>query len=494
MRLRILYKLSIVVLVTASILIGSIYPNTKAMSVEAARFQRNNQKADLVIKNGLILTMNTKKDVFAKGTVVIKDKKIIAIGDEKLEKQYKASKVINANGNIVMPGMINTHNHVPMVAFRSIGEEGVGNRLFEVFFPLEGKLLSRDLIYKASIHGVIEMALGGVTTYADMYYHEDEVAKATEKIGIRGVLGETVISFPTVDAPEPYGGLKYAEDFIKQYKNHELITPSVVAHAPYTVSPEMIKSSKDLAKKYQVPFAIHAAEFADEAQRVETKYGQKYPSVIKYLDSLGILDENTMLAHAIHIDDEDINIIKERGATIAHNPIANTKGATGVAPAIKIDKAGIKMGLGTDGPMSSNTMDVFGTAGYAARVHKLVNKDQSVMPPSKVVELATIGGAKALGLDKKIGSLEVGKYADIIIVDIHAPNTFPTYDPYATLTYAAGPQNVRDVIVNGKLIVENKKLKTYDYKKNLKDMEGIYKQVAEVEKTLPYHQQKPTSE
>lgn len=484
MKRRAKVNVSVIMLIVI-LLLGAFGPDTNnGYRVEAARAK---EKADIVIKNGYILTMNEKKDVFPKGTVVIKDKKIIAVGDEKLEDQYKASKVINAAGNIVMPGMINTHNHVPMVAFRSIGEEGVGNRLFEVFFPLEEKLLSRDLIHKASIHGAIEMAMGGVTTYADMYYHEDEVAKATEKIGIRGVLGETVIGFPVVDAPEPYGGLKYAEEFIKQYKNSELITPSVVAHAPYTVSPEMLKASKALADKYQVPFALHAAEFADEAQRVASKYGQTHESVIKYLDSLGILDENTMLAHAIHIDDEDINIIKERGATIAHNPIANTKGATGVAPAIKIDKAGIRMGLGTDGPMSSNTMDVFGTMGYAARIHKLVNKDQSLMPPSKVVELATIGGAKALGLDKKIGSLEGGKLADIIIVDVYAPNTFPTYDPYATLAYAAGPQNVKDVIVNGKIIVENKKLKTYDYKKNLKDMEEIYKEVEKVEKTLPYH-------
>lgn len=477
-----LVKLSVIIFMTASLFFSTA-------GVEGNRVQAAKINADIMIHNGHILTMNAKKDVIKNGTVVIKNKKIIAIGDEQLAKKYKAAKVINAGGDIVMPGMINTHNHVPMVAFRSIGEEGVGNRLFDVFFPLEGKLLSRDLIYKASIHGVIEMAMGGVTTYADMYYHEDEVAKATEKIGIRGVLGETVISFPVVDAPEPYGGLKYAENFIKQFKNSELITPSVVAHAPYTVSPEMMKASKELANKYQVPFALHAAEFPDEAKRVEDKYGQKFDSVIKYLDSLGILDQNTMLAHAIHINDEDINIIKERGASIAHNPIANTKGATGVAPAIKIDQAGIRMGLGTDGPMSSNTMDVFGTMGYAARVHKLVNKDQSVMPPTKVVELATIGGAKALGLDNKIGSLEVGKFADIIIVDVHAPNTFPTYDPYATLAYSAGPQNVTNVIVNGKIIVENKKLKTYNYNKNLKDMEGIYKQVAEVEKTLPYHKQ-----
>ncbi|KQL45029.1 amidohydrolase [Brevibacillus choshinensis] len=449
------------------------------------------KNADLIIKNGHVLTMNSKKDRFANGTIVVKDNKIVAVGDEKLADEYSAPKVVDAGGDIVMPGMVNTHNHVPMVAFRSIGEEGVGNRLFEVFFPLEGKLLSRDLIYKASIHGVIEMAMGGVTTYSDMYYHEDEIAKATETIGIRGVLGETVISSPVVDAPKPYGGLQYAEEFIKQYKNNDLIIPAVAPHATYTVSPEMLKASKALADKYKVPFIIHAAEFADETQRIEKKFGVKSDSVIKYFDSIGILDKNTILAHAIHISDEDIQLIKQRGASIAHNPIANTKGATGVAPAIKIDQAGIAMGLGTDGPMSSNTMDVFGTMGYAARVHKLVNKDQSLMPPSKVVELATIGGAKALGLGDKIGSLEEGKLADIIIVDVHAPNTFPTYDPYATLAYAAGPQNVTDVIVNGKIIVENKMLKTYDYQTDLKDMTDIYNKVKEVEQTLEFHKNKP---
>ncbi|WP_232696642.1 amidohydrolase [Brevibacillus daliensis] len=476
-KLSVLSTIAVATALTAQVAIGWAATPTKL-------------DADIVIKNGQVLTMNEQKDVYSQGTVVVKDNKIIAVGDDKVAAQYNAKKVIDAGGDIVMPGMINTHNHVPMVAFRSIGEEGVGNRLFDVFFPLEEKLLSRDLIYTASVHGAIEMAKGGVTTYADMYYHEDEIAKATEKVGIRGVLAESVISFPVVDAKEPYGGIKYAEDYIKKYKDSELITPAVAPHAPYTVSPEKIKETKALADKYKVPFIIHAAEFADEAERVEKKFGVKSESVISYLDSLGVLDENTILAHAIHLSDKDISIIKERNAKIAHNPIANTKGATGVSPAIKMDQVGIDIGLGTDGPMSSNTMDVFGTMGYAARVHKLVNKDQSLMPPSKAVELATIGGAKVLGMDDKIGSLETGKLADIIIVDVHAPNTFPSYDPYATITYAAGPQNVTDVIVNGKMIVEANELKTYDYAKDLKDMEVIYEKVSQVEKTLPYHQKK----
>ncbi|MGL4969965.1 MAG: amidohydrolase family protein, partial [Fusobacteriaceae bacterium] len=225
------------------------------------------EKVSLIVKNGEVLTMNAGKERIAKGVVVVDGNKILEVGDESLLKKYKSKKIIDAKGGIIMPGMVNAHNHLPMIAFRGLGEEGIRNRLFAYFFPLEGEKLSRDLIYKATVHGTIDMAMSGVTTYGDMYYHMDEMAKATKEVGIRGVLGETVIKFPVVDAKEPYGGLEYAKNFIEEYKNDELITPAFGPHAAYTVSKEKLQEINKISKEYNVPVMIHVAEFDDEDKR-----------------------------------------------------------------------------------------------------------------------------------------------------------------------------------------------------------------------------------
>lgn len=379
-----------------------------------------------------------------------------------------------------MPGMINTHSHLPMIAFRGLGEEGIKNRLFAYFFPLEGEKLSRDLIYKATIHGSIDMALSGVTTYADMYYHMDEMAKATKEVGIRGVLGETVIKFPVVDAKTPYGGIEYAINFIEEYKNDDLIIPAFGPHAPYTVSKEKMQEIENLSKKYNVPIMIHVGEFDDEDKRLNLKN----KSVIEYMDSIGVLNNRVLLAHAIHLNEKDLDIIKKRKVSIAYNPMANAKGATGIARAYEMLNKNIKVGLGTDGPMSSNQVDLFRTLSYASSMQRLKYNDRTIMTPDIVVKMATIGGAQALNLDKKIGSIEPGKLADIVIIETKSPNMMPNYDPFATLVFQANPSNVDTTIVNGKIIVENKKLKTYDIKKNIKQMKEIENDIAKFAKEL----------
>nr|WP_274722688.1 amidohydrolase [Cetobacterium somerae] len=379
-----------------------------------------------------------------------------------------------------MPGMINTHNHLPMIAFRGLGEEGIKNRLFAYFFPLEGEKLNRDLIYKATVHGSIDMALSGVTTYADMYYHMDEMAKATKEVGIRGVLGETVIKFPVVDAKTPYGGIEYAINFIEEYKNDDLIIPAFGPHAPYTVSKEKMQEIENLSKKYNVPIMIHVGEFDDEDKRLNLKN----KSVIEYMDSIGVLNNRVLLAHAIHLNEKDLDIIKKREVSIAYNPMANAKGATGIARAYKMLNKNIKVGLGTDGPMSSNQVDLFRTLSYASSMQRLKYNDRTIMTPDIVVKMATIGGAQALNLDKKIGSIEPGKLADIVIIETKSPNMMPNYDPFATLVFQANPSNVDTTIVNGKIIVENKKLKTYDIKKNIKQMKEIENDIAKFAKEL----------
>ncbi|MGL5123852.1 MAG: amidohydrolase [Fusobacteriaceae bacterium] len=432
------------------------------------------EQATLIIKNGEVLTMNENGKKILNGVVVIKENKIIDVGTKDLLDRYTAEKIIDAKQGIIMPGMINTHSHLPMIAFRGLGEEGIENRLYDYLFPLEKEKLTRDLIYKSTIHGAINMALGGVTTYVDMYYHMDEMAKATKKIGIRAVLGETIIKFPVVDAKEPYGGLEYANSFIKEYRNDDLIIPAFGPHAPYTVSEEKLKEINNLSKKYNVPVLIHVAEFDDEAKRLKLNK----MSVVEYLDSIKVLDKNVLLAHAIHLSDNDLDIIKKRGVSVAYNPMANAKGATGIARAYEMVNKDINVGLGTDGPMSSNQVDLFRTLSYAANMQRIKYNNRTIMTPEIIIKMATIGGARALNLDKKIGSIEIGKLADILIVETESPNMMPNYDAYATLVFQANGSNVDTTIVNGKIIVENKELKTYDLKKNSEDMLEIEKDIA----------------
>ncbi|MDO5089183.1 MAG: amidohydrolase [Leptotrichiaceae bacterium] len=436
------------------------------------------ENVDILIKNAVILTMNEKKEVIENGVIAIKNNKIAAVGNEKLLSKYKGKKIIDADKNIVMPGFVNTHTHVSMVPFRSLADD-VPDRLRRYIFPLEDKLVSRDLVYKGAVYGILEMVSTGTTTFADMYYFEDEVAKAAELIGIRGVLGETVIKNPVADAKEPYGGIEYAENFIKQYKNSQLVTPAFAPHAPYTVEEEYLKKVTELSKKYNVPVLMHIAETENEVKQIKEKYNK---TVIEYLDSIGFLTDKVVAGHVIFVNDSDIKILKERNVGIAHNMVANIKSAKGVSPALKMFDEGLRVGLGTDGPMSGNTLDLVSQLGYVAKVHKLHSKDRAAMPPYKVVEMATIGGAKALHMEDRIGSLEEGKLADIIIIDTKSLNMQPIYDYYSAIVYSMLPGDVKTTIINGKIIMENKKIKTYDVekaKKDLKTLENTVKKEAE---------------
>ncbi|MGN2673145.1 amidohydrolase [Aliivibrio fischeri] len=438
--------------------------------------------ADLIINNGQVLTVNADMRVIDDGVVVVKNDKIIAVGDEKLLEQYYAPKNIDANDGIVMPGMINAHNHLPMIAFRGLGEEGISNRLFAYFFPLEAQKLSRELIYNATKLGAIDLAQSGVTTYADMYYHMDEMAKATKEVGLRAVLGETVIKFPVVDAKQPYGGIQYAKSFIEEYQNDPLITPAYAPHAVYTVSKEKLQEINQLSEDYDVPVLIHVAEFPNEEARI--KDPTKATSPVEYLEEIGVLDERMVIAHGIHLSQHDQALLKQADAGVVYNPMANAKGATGIAPAWDMFRADMRVGLGTDGPMSSNQVDLWRTLSYAANMQRLKNSDRTIMIPEQVIEMATIGGAKALHMEDEIGSLEVGKKADIIIVETQSANMMPSYDPYATLVYQANPSNVDTTIVNGKVVMEQRQMKTIQLDDIRQSVEAFESDITDFAKEL----------
>ncbi|MCH7667101.1 MAG: amidohydrolase [Acidobacteria bacterium] len=444
------------------------------------------ERVDLIVKNAHVLTMDASRTAYEKGVVAVRGDTIVAVGGPGLLGRYQAEIVIDAGGDIAMPGMINLHNHIAMVAFRGLGEDGVENRLFEFFFPLEKEMLSRDLIRVASRQGAIEMALAGVTLVADMYYHEDEVARAVAEVGIRGVLGETVIGFPVVDAAEPWGGLAYAEEFIKEWKGHPLITPAVAPHAPYTVPPEWLLKSKALAEREGVPILFHMAEFAHEERLIREGVGAfpEEKSVVRYLEELGFLSDALLAAHVIYVDEADMAILKRHGVGVSHNPKANSRGATGMSPAWEMFGKGLDIGLGTDGPMGSNQMDIVNVLGYAASVARLRGQDGRRFTPYELVSMATMGGARALDMEDQIGSLEVGKKADIVIVDIHAANMQPIYDPYAALVFSAYPENVRTTIVNGEIVVRDRVVKTADLEVHEREWKALTKRVAEFAKTL----------
>ncbi|MFQ5526510.1 MAG: amidohydrolase family protein [Thermoanaerobaculia bacterium] len=457
-----------------------------AVALTTAGFAGAAERVDLVVKNAYVLTMDADGTIHPEGGVAVRGDSIVAVGGKGILSAYEADAVIDAGGDIVMPGMINLHNHIPMVAFRGLGENGVANRLFKFFFPLEKEMLSRDLIRVASRHGAMEMALAGVTLVTDMYYHEDEVARGVADVGIRGVLGETVIGFPVVDASEPWGGLAYAEKFIAEWKDHPLITPAVAPHAPYTVPKDWLLKSKALAEREGVPVLLHTAEFAHEERLVRENYGElpEDKSIVRFLDDIGFLSDSLLAAHVIYLDEADMDILKRRGVGVSHNPKANSRGATGMSPAWEMFEKDLEIGLGTDGPMGSNQMDIINVLGYAAGVARLRGQDGTRFTPYELVSMATMGGARALDMEDRLGSLEAGKKADLVVVDIHAPNMQPFYDPYATLVFAAYPGNVRLTIVNGEIVAKDGVLEKVDLEAHGREWKALTERVAEFAKTL----------
>ncbi len=427
-------------------------------AVASALHAQAPERADLIVTNGLVVTMNDRKDVIDGGTVVIAGARIVAVGGRDVATRFTAAKTIDARGGIVMPGMINTHTHAAMTVFRSLGDD-VPDRLKRFIFPLEKNLVDREVVYWGTLHGAIEMIEGGTTTFADMYYFEDEAARAAKRLGIRGVLGATIVNFPAPDAPEPYGGIANAQRLVAKFRGDPLITPAFAPHAPYTLDAEHLRTIAKEAAALDAPVLMHVAEMTDEVEQLRKEHNQ---TPVEFLDAVGLLNRRLVAAHCIFVNDSDIALLKSRDVGVAHNMVANIKSAKGVSPALKMAALGVRVGLGTDGPMSGNTLDVLGQLGYVAKLHKLANHDRTLAPAIDVVELATRGGARALHLEDRLGSLETGKLADVIVFDADATNLIPNYDVYATLVYAASPKDVRTAIVNGRVVMEDRKLTTVD--------------------------------
>ena len=436
----------------------------------------------ILIKNVSILTMNENKDIIENGFVLISNNMIIYVGDsfEDATKDYKDFDIIDGKNGILIPGMINCHTHISMVAFRSLADD-CKDRLKRYLFPLEKMLVDEKLTYIGAKYGIAEMLLGGVTTFCDMYYFEDEVAKASKELNIRGVLLETVVDFISPDSDKEFGGIDYSKDFIKKWKNDDLIKVGLAPHAPYTNTSESLKECFKVSKENNTLMSMHVAEMDYELDECIKKYNM---TPVEYLNSLGILNRNFVSAHTVLINDNDINILKEKNVGISHNVGANSKGAKGVMPILKMIDKGINIGLGTDGPMSGNTLDIITQMPQVAKVHKLFNNDRSILPCDKILEMATIGGAKVLNMENEIGSIEVGKKADLVLIETDSVNMQPIYDYYSTIVYSANPSNVSMVIVDGKVVVNDKKLLSGDFNSIRKDLINLKEDILKVANTL----------
>jgi 5-methylthioadenosine/S-adenosylhomocysteine deaminase len=416
--------------------------------------------ADLAIIGGTIVSMDKDRRIIEDGAIVIQKGKIIAVGKTaEVMKTLRPKQTIDATGKVIIPGLINTHTHVPMTLFRGIADDlDLNEWLTKYIFPAEGKNVTEDFVRVGTQLGLAEFIRGGTTTFCDMYYFEDAIADETSKAGMRGVLGETLIDFPVPDNKTFPEALAYTEKFVKKWQKSPLIVPAVAPHAPYTVSEEHLKQTRKLADDLKAPLVIHLAEDRKELKFVADNKNGLRP--IEYLNKIGVLNDKTIAAHVIYANEDELDILKKLGVGIAHNPQSNMKLAAGVAPIPQMLERDMDVGLGTDGAASNNDLSLWEEMDSAAKLHKVFNFDPKVLSAQQAFEMATIRGARALDLQDKIGSLEIGKQADIVIVDFDGLHQTPFYNMYSHLVYATKSSDVRTVLVDGKLLMKDRKLLT----------------------------------
>jgi 5-methylthioadenosine/S-adenosylhomocysteine deaminase len=442
-------------LVTIFLLIFVLIVSSFPFTAEAA------ERVDYIIRGGTVVTMDKGSRVIENGSVAVRGERIIAVGtNAEIAAKYTSARLINATGKVVMPGLINTHTHIPMVMFRGIADDlMLPDWLQKYIFPAEAKNVDEQFVRWGTRLGCLEMIRGGTTTYVDMYYYEDAIADETAKAGMRGVLGETVIDFPAPDNKTWDAAMSYAEKYVQKWKGHALIVPAIAPHAPYTVSTEHLKQTHELSKRHEVPLVIHVAEDYSEVKTIRDRYKA---SSVSYLESINLLDNRVIAAHMVWPTEEDIKTLAAREVGVAHCPQSNMKLAAGASPVPQMLKAGVNIGLGTDGAASNNDLDLWEEMDSAAKFHKFVTKDPTILTAKEAVEMATIRGARAIHLDKEIGSLEVGKRADLLIVGMDSAHQTPLYNVYSHLVYATKASDVETVMINGKVIMQNRRVLTID--------------------------------
>ncbi len=447
----------IVFVCVALVLVGALKICAQApASAKPANF------VDLLITGGTVVTMDGDRRIIENGYVIIKGDTIVAVG-EGLPRMPNGpiftKQSIEAKGALVLPGFINGHTHVPMTLLRGLHDDvTLDDWLRKYIFPAEAKNVTEDFVRWGTRLAAAEQIRSGVTTFADMYYFEDAVAEETKAAGMRGVLGETLLDFPAPDNKTNAAMLEYTEKFLKRWQNDPLIHAAAAPHSIYTCSQKTLQDSAALARKYHAPILIHVAEMKKE---LDDSLKQNSLTPVQYLEKLGVLGPDVVAAHCIFVDEKDRTILANHQVGCVHNPSSNMMLASGVAPVIEERSAGIAVGLGTDGPAGSNNdLDLMEEMDLAAKLQKITKMDPRALGAKAVVEMATIEGAKALHMEKQIGSLEAGKKADIILIALDEPNAVPTYDIYAQLAYALKGSDVESVVIGGRVVMRNKNLLT----------------------------------
>jgi 5-methylthioadenosine/S-adenosylhomocysteine deaminase len=419
---------------------------------------------DCLIHNALVLTLEPGAAPLGDGYVAVRGGKIAAVGQAAHPAELPpARETLNARGGLILPGLVNTHAHAAMVWFRGLADDlPLQAWLTDVIFPAEAGWLNPDRVYEGTLLAAAEMIRGGTTTVADGYFYETEVRRALAQAGLRAVVAQGVVDFPAPGVPDPRDNLKVAAAFLESGGEAppDRITSAIFCHSPYTCGEETLKRAKGLTRDRGVPYFIHVAETREEVAQIQRKTGL---SPVAYLESLGVLDELTVAVHCVWLSTADEEILARRRVKVSHTPESNLKLAAGVAPIPQLLARGVTVGLGTDGAASNNDLDLFGEMSLAARLHKVWNRDPTLLPAAQVVALATREGARVLGLEERIGTLTPGKEADLIVVELNRPHLTPLYDPYSHLVYAAGAADVQHVMVGGRWLLHHRQLKTLNW-------------------------------
>jgi 5-methylthioadenosine/S-adenosylhomocysteine deaminase len=448
------------------------------LSLAQASKVSSKEKIDLLINGGTIVTMDGDRLILEDGALVVKGDVISAIGFRSdLEKKYTADQTIDARGKLVLPGFINGHTHVPMTLFRGLRDDvTLDEWLHKYIFPAEAKNVTEEFVRWGTRLAAAEQIRGGITTFADMYYFEDAVAEETKAAGMRAVLGETFIDFPAPDNKDESQMLAYTENFLKRWQNDRLIHAAPAPHSIYTCTQKTLQDAAALARKYNAPILIHVAEMKKE---LDDSRAQNGTTPVQYLNKIGILGPDVVAAHCIFVDDTDRKLLAEKQVGCVHNPSSNMMLASGVSPVPELRAAGVAVGLGTDGPAGSNNdLDLMEEMDLAAKLQKITKMNPLAWGAKAVVEMATIDGAKALHMEKEIGSLEAGKKADVIVISLNEPNAVPMYDVYAQLAYALKGSDVETVVIGGRVVMREHQLLTVKEEEVLAKAREYQKKIA----------------
>ena len=426
--------------------------------------------ADLLVANGIVLTLDHSDTRFAMGAVAVLKNRIQAIGPEENFRDWHVTHRIDAAGGIIMPGLVNTHTHAAMACFRGLADDlPLMNWLNDHIFPAESQL-DDDTVFSGALLACAEMIRSGITCFCDMYLFENAVARAASQAGMRAVVGEVLFDFPSPNYGPIDKGFSYTEQLIETWRDDPLITIAVEPHSPYLCAPDLLKRASALARENGLPLVIHLAETEHEVSQIRDKY---HLTPVGLLAELGILGANLLACHCVVLDATDIDLLKQFDVKVSHNAESNMKLASGIAPVPQMLQAGICVGIGTDGCASNNNLDLLLEMDTVAKLHKVNTLDPTVLDALTVLRMATIDGARALGLDRITGSLEVGKAADLIVIDTRKPHLTPMYNPVSHLVYAARGSDVAAVVINGRVVMENGSLLTLNEQQVMADVNRI---------------------